>query len=178
MRIVYDVEVPDDRPLAFYSAVVLYLPPNRVTDATAAALDDYVVGGGALLSIHTAAAADEVSAFAALLGGRCLAREEGVAFTVQHAGEPLAAFTQGFPALPAFSLFDELHIHEYDAENRVHYVTETESGAEPVAWSRSHGRGRVFYLSPGRRGSTLRNPSVRKILQYALTWAVGADQGS
>lgn len=70
---------------------------------------------------------------------------------------------------------DELYIHEYDPDNYVHFVVDTEDGPQPAAWSRLHGRGRVFYLAPGHRTETLRHPAIRGILRHGIRWAMNAD---
>jgi type 1 glutamine amidotransferase len=44
--------------------------------------------------------------------------------------------------------------------------------SEPVAWTRQHAGGRVFYTSLGAQ-DTFRNPDFRRMLANALFWTAG-----
>ncbi len=44
----------------------------------------------------------------------------------------------------------------------------------PVAWTRRHGAGRVFYASPGHSPSDFDEPSLRRLVAQGLLWAAGA----
>ena len=168
---------------------MLYLHDAHISDDALAALDTFVNEGGGLIAVHSAAASfKEQPGYSAILGGRFLHHGPIGRYSIRQtrsAGDfagggatPEAAAHTLAPSLPAiepFTVRDELYIHEYDPDNFVHFVTDTEDGPEPVAWSRLHGKGRVFYLAPGHRTETLRHPAIRNILRHGIRWALGAD---
>lgn len=175
-----------------YRAILLYFHVSQIDEEPLAALEAFVRGGGGLIAIHSAAASfEDTPAYSAILGGRFLDSGEVASYTVRAVGRAteapfdISGEAQGapagtprrpellplFPEIRPFPLHDELAIHEYDPDNALHFVTDTEHGREPVAWSRVHGKGRVFYLAPGHRVQTLRHPSVRNILRHGIDWA-------
>lgn len=185
-----------------YSAILLYFHASHISDEALAALDTYVAEGGGLIALHSAAASFEDSpSYSAILGGRFLdhgpiasysvrpAKQEGADSLVRPPSVPLQAASPGpeesgprspkllpsFSPMSPFTVRDELYIHEYNPDNSVHFVTDSENGREPVAWSRLHGRGRVFYLAPGHRAQTLRHPSLRSILRRGISWAMNIE---
>ena len=48
----------------------------------------------------------------------------------------------------------------------------------PLAWSKSYGRGRVFYSTYGHVPENWDNPMVRKMYFEAIRWAMGLTEGS
>jgi type 1 glutamine amidotransferase len=44
------------------------------------------------------------------------------------------------------------------------------SAAEPVLWTRSHGRGRVCCCTLGHSAASVRHPSLRLIVARAIAW--------
>jgi type 1 glutamine amidotransferase len=177
-----------------YSAVLLYFHVSSISDASLASLDTYVTQGGGLIAIHSAAASfKEASAYSAILGGRLLRHGAVAPFSIRQtsvdgrfagggsAPERLAGSPARTPPSPLapdfhraepFTVRDELYVHEYDPDNYVHFVADTDDGPEPMVWSRLHGHGRVFYFAPGHRAETLRHLAVRRILREGIRWAM------
>lgn len=202
MHVIRNIDGVLQLRLERYSAILLYFHASHISDEALAALDTYVTEGGGLVALHSAAASfEEVPAYSAILGGRFLdhgpiasysvrpAKEEGADSLGRPSSVPSGFATAGleeggthpsklvptFSPMGPFTIRDELYIHEYNPDNSVHFVTETENGREPVAWSRIHGRGRVFYLAPGHRAQTLRHPSFRNILRRGISWAMNVE---
>lgn len=48
----------------------------------------------------------------------------------------------------------------------------------PVAWSKSYGKGRVFYSTLGHTEDAWQDPDVRKMYFEAIKWALGMTEGS
>lgn len=48
----------------------------------------------------------------------------------------------------------------------------------PIAWSRMHGKGRVFYTALGHREDVWTNPAFQSMLTGGIRWATGLDGGS
>ncbi|HUX20959.1 MAG TPA: ThuA domain-containing protein [Spirochaetia bacterium] len=196
-HVVHDVDALGKLSLERFSAILLYFHSSHISDGALAALDAYLAGGGGLVALHSASASfKETPAYFSLLGGRFLRHGPIASYTIrqtsalgsfvgggatpEHRGEHPARSTTprlapDFRRMESFTLRDELYIHEYDPDNYVHFVVDTEDGPEPIAWSRLHGRGRVFYLAPGHRTETVRHPAVRNILRQGIRWAIDRD---
>jgi type 1 glutamine amidotransferase len=48
----------------------------------------------------------------------------------------------------------------------------------PVAWSKSYGKGRVFYSTLGHTEDSWSDPDIRKMYFEAIKWALGMTEGS
>jgi type 1 glutamine amidotransferase len=48
----------------------------------------------------------------------------------------------------------------------------------PVAWSKSYGKGRVFYSTLGHTEESWEDPDIRKMYFEAIKWALGLTEGS
>jgi type 1 glutamine amidotransferase len=48
----------------------------------------------------------------------------------------------------------------------------------PVAWSKSYGKGRVFYSTLGHTEEAWQDPDIRKMYFEAIKWALGMTEGS
>jgi len=83
--------------------------------------------------------------------------------------DPVHPITQG---LAGFTLQDECYDHYYVADD-VHPLLGTDHPASHrhLAWTRTHGRGRVVYLQSGHGPSAYAHPTLRTIFQRALRWA-------
>lgn len=179
-----------------YAALLLYFHASHVSDEALAALDTYVAEGHGLIALHSAAASfREQAAYSGILGGRFLHHGPIAPYSIRQtraagnfagggpaytgpedgAARPSPRLAPEFPPVEPFTVRDELYIHEYDPDNFVHFVVDTDDGPEPIAWSRLHGKGRVFYLAPGHRVETLRHPAIRNILRHGIRWAMGTD---
>jgi len=194
IHLLHDLDAILRTRLERYSAILLYFHASKVSEESLAALDTYVAEGGGLVAIHSASASfEEHRAYSAILGGRFLQHGVIAPYTVRQTRKA-GAFAGGgpssgrsdnarrsahlapdFPPIDSFTIRDELYVHEYDPDNFVHFVVDTEDGPEPVVWSRLHGKGRVFYLAAGHRTDTLRHPAIRNILRYGIRWAADAE---
>jgi type 1 glutamine amidotransferase len=50
-------------------------------------------------------------------------------------------------------------------------------GDYPVAWSKTHGKGRVFYATLGHAPESWDNPQIQKMYFEALKWVMGLSEG-
>jgi type 1 glutamine amidotransferase len=75
-----------------------------------------------------------------------------------------------FQGIRAFSIKDELYIHKYDESNTIHFIARNDNMAEPMVWTRHHGEGKVCYIAPGHRATTLLNTLMQAIIYDGLHW--------
>ncbi len=197
VHVVHGIEAVRTLPIERYSAMLFYFHSSHISEEALERVERFVEGGGGLVAVHSASASfKESSAYTALLGGRFLHHGPIVPYIVRQTStqgsfagggsteQHIAAnpgqgasphLAPNFQEMHSFTIKDELYIHEYDPDNFVHFVVDTEDGPEPVVWSRLHGTGRVFYLAAGHRTESIRHPAIRNILRLGIRWAMNRD---
>ena len=78
------------------------------------------------------------------------------------------AITEG---LTEFIVRDEQYILDYDPRVDVLCSALYQGRAVPVAWTKSWGEGRVFYLALGHDADACRHDIFRTMLQRGVLWA-------
>ena len=72
----------------------------------------------------------------------------------------------------AFSLSDEFYVFERSPRRRAHVLARRDTTAdEPLVWTRTEGRGRVFYSALGHPSSAWRDPVHLRLVEDGLRWA-------
>lgn len=161
------------RPLGDFAALVLYY--HHRDDALAAADLDafrgYVERGGGVLAVHSATASyKKTPAYFDVLGGRFTGHGPVEPIAIR----PAAAPDPVFAGIPAFTVKDELYLHELQPDIRVQFETTFRGRTEPMVWTREVGAGRVCYSCPGHRAASLLVPEVAEILRRGLAWVCRA----
>jgi type 1 glutamine amidotransferase len=157
-----------------FDGVVLYFHRRRISDEALSALDRFVAAGGGLFALHGASASFKgTDRYFEILGGRFVGHGKVERYTVSRAAGAGAAFSVSLP----FSVTDELYIHRYRDDVTIRYTTETKDIKEPVVWTRSHGKGRVCYLSLGHVAKVLEDASVRQIVADGLSFVLKVGPG-
>ena len=142
---------------------------------------DWIAKGHAFVGIH--AATDTFPGFPAyldMIGGQF--KHHGPQTTVEvFVRDPKSPATAGLPK--SWSVFDEIYQFQRYDPARVHLLLamdkhpETgEAGELPLAWTRSHGRGRVFYTALGHREDVLEADWYKAHLLGGIRWALGLDE--
>jgi len=139
---------------------------------------DWIAAGHAFVGTHSAS--DTFPGFAPyldMLGGHFLRHGEQtkVSLLVRDASHPVSK------AVPQpLEVFDEIYQFERYDPSRVHlllYVAKhPETGAAgefPLAWTREHGKGRVFYTALGHRDDVLTSEWYGAHLLAGMKWALG-----
>ena len=152
-----------------FSATVIYLHHQKISASALSALDKFVLDGGGVLGIHTATAAyKEQLHYFEILGGRFIGHGPIEPFKVKPITD-----SEIFNGIPAFTVKDELYIHELQPGITPHFTATHEGQEIPVVWTYHYGQGRICYAVPGHRTETMRNETYQKILQCGLTWVCG-----
>lgn len=137
------------------------------TEAQVTALIEWVRAGGGLLAAHAATVAGQFSpALKALIGGAFVTHPPAFAFTIYplYGEHPITA------GIPAFTVHDEFYIQAYDPTVEIHAVALDRGMAYPMVWSRSEGRGRVVYVTPGHGPEVWGLPQYRRLMLQAIGW--------
>ena len=164
--------------LAGFDGLVLYANIDRIEDAQAQAVLDYVAGGKAFIPIHCATYCWRNNPEIVKLMGGQFQRHGAQVFGTLIA-ESTHPIMKGFSG---FTSFDETYIHHlHNEENRtiLEYRVEGDQAEgkdrEPWTWVRTHGKGRVFYTAWGHDKRTWSNPGFTNLLERGLRWACGGD---
>ena len=145
------------------------------TPEQATALSRWVERGNALVGIHSASVADKsLKAYHQLLGGRFENHPPQREFTVtpRHDAHPITA------GINAFSVHDELYMHDNMGDGEVLAVTVHEGQMHPMLWTRKQGAGAVAYFAPGHDAKAWNVPEFRTIVTRCVQWAIASRVAS
>jgi type 1 glutamine amidotransferase len=151
---------------------------GTISEPQLKALVGAVEGGVGLAGFHGGAgdAFREAAEYQFLVGGQFVAHPDGIKdydVTIVDRESPITA------GLDDFSVHSEQYYMHVDPSNHVLATTtfhpETAPWAEgvvmPVAWTRRHGAGAVFYCSIGHAVSELEVPEVAEMQRRGMLWA-------
>ena len=163
--------------LAGYDGVVFASTTGDLPLPNPQAFLDWIAAGHAFVGIH--AATDTFHGFppfVAMIGGEFKTHgpQVKVALLVQDPAHPA---TKGMRS--PTEVFDEIYQYKSFERERVHMLlaldkhpNEGTPGYYPLAWTRDHGRGRVFYTALGHREDVLESEWYRKHLLGGVLWAL------
>jgi type 1 glutamine amidotransferase len=160
------------------SLIVPIWTMGTISEPQLKALVGAVEGGVGLAGFHGGAgdAFREAAEYQFLVGGQFVAHPDGIKdydVTIVDRESPITA------GLDDFSVHSEQYYMHVDPSNHVLATTtfhpETAPWAEgvvmPVAWTRRHGAGAVFYCSIGHAVSELEVPEVAEMQRRGMLWA-------
>lgn len=140
---------------------------DKLNEAEVKALSGWVERGGGLLAAHAATVIGESDpGLRDLIGGEFVAHPEPFAFTVYPFYEEHPA-TAG---IKAFTVYDEFYVEKYDLGVRLHLAAMDRGIIYPMAWSKTHGKGKVFHLAPGHDRNVWENSSYRRLILQSAAW--------
>lgn len=160
---------PDN--LKRFDAIALYANIDKATPAAEKAILDYVNGGGGYAVIHCGSYCFLNSApLTALTGGRFQRHGTGV-FKETH----VAPGHELLKDLKPIESWDETYVHNMHNETArtVLSVREDKDGKEPYTWTRTEGKGRVFYTAWGHDERTWGNADFINLLERGIRWSAG-----
>ncbi|MFK8112085.1 MAG: PVC-type heme-binding CxxCH protein [Rubripirellula sp.] len=167
--------------LAKFDGLVLYANIDRIEDAQAQALLDFVANGKGFIPLHCATYCwrnnEEV---VALMGGQF--KQHGVGVFSTEITAPDHPIMKGYDG---FRSWDETYIHHlHNEKNRtvLEHRSEGEqadgNSREPWTWIRTHQKGRVFYTAWGHDQRTFNQPGFQNLVERGIRWACGDDPGT
>ncbi|HUX67458.1 MAG TPA: ThuA domain-containing protein [Terriglobales bacterium] len=185
-QVVYGHDLNDFDAIFFFGVREIDLTAEQRADLLAFVHDD----GKGFVAVHTATTAFmSWPEFGDLLGARFVNHPWN---TVEA---PVVVEDRSFPATrflpPVFNFRDEMYQNkginrdEVDVLLRLdvsHLDTrqaniELHNGDFPLAWSKSYGKGKVFYCALGHHRTVWDIPDVQRIYFEALRWALGLTPG-
>jgi type 1 glutamine amidotransferase len=122
-----------------------------------------VRAGGGILAIHSASASFKADRrYQNLIGGSFSGHADYEPIRCHPADEATRATVER-----SFTVKEELYLHTPAADRTVHLTADT---GEPLAWSRRHGAGKVYYLVFGHRPGVFVHPAVQALVTAAVRW--------
>ncbi|MDA1193226.1 MAG: ThuA domain-containing protein [Candidatus Poribacteria bacterium] len=141
---------------------------STLTDAQANGLEKFVESGKGLVGIH-GTAWNISSRWIDLLGGSANWHPPGATFTVEVGNGH--AVTEG---VENFEVEDEIYMSAVDPAVETLATASWQNRNHPLAWTKSHGNGRVFYTALGHGPGTFEKPMMQRLMTQAVLWAGGA----
>lgn len=182
IRLTYTDRMSDlnDRTLADFDGLVLYANIDRIEDAEAKALLDFISEGKGFIPLHCATFCWRNNPEMVALMGAQFQRHGGQVFSTQNA-VPDHPIMKGYGG---FTSWDETYIHHmHNESNRtvLEYRVEGEQAdgkdREPWTWVRTHGDGRIFYTAWGHDQRTFTQPGFHNLVERGIRWACDDDPG-
>lgn len=160
--------------LAKYDALIVYANSTEITPDQDKALLDYVENGGGFVPLHCASYCFLNSpAYIDLVGAQFQRHGFGEFDTETiDADHPI---TKG---LKPFRTADETYVHTKHNEKDRHVlqVRAEGDGQEPWTWTRTQGKGRVFYTAYGHDGRTWSQPGFQDLVERGIRWAANKGE--
>jgi len=179
----YTDDLADLNPqtLAKYDALMVFANWNEIDAAAEKALLDFVASGKGFLPIHCASYCFRNSdAYVKLVGGQFWRHTMDSVTTQTVQGEH--PIMQG---LKSFTAYDETYLHsQLQPDNNILAVREIKADqekdkpgqkTEPYTWTRTHGKGKVFYTAYGHDERTWNQPGFQELIYKAILWSVNDE---
>jgi type 1 glutamine amidotransferase len=159
-----------------YDGVVFANTSEDVPVADREAFLAWVEDGGALVGIHGASTLVGWPEYPALLGGQFDYHREQVTVRVR-VDDATHPATEGLPS--PLEVHDEIYIYKQFDRERVHMLLSLdrhpntgEPGFYPWAWTREHGKGRVFHAGAGHRQDVVESEWYASHLLGGIHWVL------
>jgi uncharacterized protein len=180
-----DVSALTAENLRHYAAVMFFTTGELpISDAQKAALLTFVRSGRGFLGVHSATDTFYMwPEYGKLIGGYFNEHpwHQKVTIDVAEPASPLVGFLA-----PSFAVDDEIYqIRAFDAQTSRILLRLDPASVDldapnvhrqdygwPLAWTRSFGRGRVFYTALGHEEGVWRDPRYQQMLTNAILWTI------
>lgn len=167
-----DLAVFEPPGLEPYETLVLFYTVGSLTDSQKNGLLGWVASGRGFVGIHSAADSfKDCPEYRAMIGGYFLTHPKYREYQVSVV-DPDHPITRG---LDEFMVTDEQYITDYDPRVKVLASALWKGVAMPVAWTKSWGQGRVFYLALGHNPDSARDPNFRILLVRGTEWTARGE---
>lgn len=167
-RVDEDLSVLEAPGLDPYELLVFYYTIGEISDAQKNGLLNWVASGKGYVGVHSAADSFRgCPEYRAMVGGWFVTHPAYREYQVSVV-DPEHPITEG---LDEFVVTDEQYITDYDP--RVHILASAlwKGDKMPVAWTKSWGEGRVFYLALGHNPESCQDPNFATLLVRGAKWA-------
>ena len=172
LNVTSDLDVLEAASVRKFDAVLVYTCGVDLRKPQEAGLVNFVKSGGACIGIHCAAASGACNAvYIDMLGGVFASHGPVIDFPVSITDAD-SMITQ---RLVDFRVTDELYLLDKFEPSKVNVLATAmwKGKAQPVAYTKSFGKGKVFYLALGHDERALTHPQFQRMLVRGVDWALG-----
>ncbi|WP_304233861.1 PVC-type heme-binding CxxCH protein [Jiulongibacter sediminis] len=164
-----------------YDALMLYANIDVIDKAAEKALLNFVASGKGFLPIHCASYCFRNSPdFVKLVGGQFWRHTmDSIQTQTVQPNHPI------MKGLKSFNVFDETYLHtRLQSDNNILAIREIKADqrndkpnekTEPYTWTRTHGKGKVFYTAYGHDDRTWSDEGFQQLLFNAIVWSVNDE---
>lgn len=164
--------------LSKFDGVLLYANHNEITPKQFKNLTSFIEQGGGFIPVHSASACfNNEPRFVDLVGGK-FAHHKGKEFTTSIVAPKHPAMTD----VKEFNAWDETYVHSGQTDDREILMVRQPEGddnitkPEPWTWTRTQGKGRVFYTASGHDQRVWKLDEFHQLLKSGILWAVGDER--
>jgi len=169
-RVNNDLSILEAPNLDPYDVIVFYYTIGELTDAQKNGLLNWVASGKGYVGIHSAADSfRDCPEYRAMVGGWFVTHPAYRQYQVQVV-DPENPITKG---LDEFFVTDEMYVTDYDPRVNILASSLWRGDKMPVAWTKSWGKGRVFWLALGHDPAACRHEMFGVLLTRGALWAAG-----
>ena len=161
--------------LSRFDGVLLYANHDGITPKQFQNLSRFVNEGGGFIPVHCASACfSNEPGFTKLVGGK-FAHHKGKVFATSI----IAPNHPAMKDVKEFSAWDETYVHSGQTDDREILMVRKPEGddnvttPEPWTWTRSQGKGRVFYTASGHDQRVWSKDEFHQLIKSGILWAVG-----
>jgi len=150
-----------------YNVIVFYYTVGEITDAQRDGLSNFLASGKGYVGIHSAADSFRGDpAYRAMVGGYFVThpRYRQYQVSIVNNEHPI---TKG---MDEFMVTDEQYITDYDPRVEILASALWKGKAMPVAWTKSWGKGRIFYLALGHNADSCKDENFKLLLRRGVIW--------
>jgi len=167
-RVENDLSVFERPDLNRYDLVVFYYTVGEISNAQKDGLLNFVASGKGFAGAHSAADSFRDSPdYRAMLGGFFVTHPRFRQYQVSVV-DPQHPITEG---IEEFFVEDEMYVTDYDPRVNVLCTSLWKGRAIPVAWTKTWGKGRVFYLALGHNPQACEHEMFKILFQRGARWA-------
>ncbi len=155
-----------------YQLVVFYNTLGEITEAQKRGLMNHIASGKGYVTFHSGADSFRGDPdYRALVGGYFVTHPRYRKYQVSVT-ENDSPITKG---IDEFMITDEQYILEYDPRVNVLANALWKGRAMPVMWTKSWGKGRVFYCAFGHDVKACQQEMTQRLLLRGALWAAGRE---
>jgi len=151
-----------------FDLIVLYYTRGEISDPQKNGLLNHIAAGKSFVGIHCATASfRETPEFHAMLGGLFIGHPKPRPYQVSVV-DPEHPITKD---ITEFMVEDEQYAMDYDPRVNVLCSALWKGEAMPVAWTKSWGKGNVYYLALGHTPKDCQHEMFKTLLIRGCLWA-------
>ena len=153
-----------------YDLIIFYYTVGKISDGQKNGLLNFIASGKGYVGVHSGGVDTfrDCPEYRAMVGGHFATHPHYREYQVSIV-DPAHSITE---TLTEFMVTDEQYILDFDSRVNILCSALWKGKAEPVAWTKNWGKGRVFYLALGHDKKACQHKIFRLLLVRGALWTV------